>query len=51
MKKQIRLYLTITPEEERSISEGYALYLLDNDEQLNRNQWIKKIIMQGVKKK
>lgn len=51
MGKQIRLYLTVTAEEERAISEGYARYLLAEDEQLNRNQWIKKIIMQGVRRK
>lgn len=50
MKRQIRLYLTVSEEEDRAISEGYAHYLLSSEEQLTRNQWLRKIIMTEARK-
>lgn len=48
MEKQIRVVLTLTKEEERAIIAAYSRYLLGEDEQLSRNKWIKRIIMESI---
>lgn len=40
MNRTKRIYLSVTPEEERRINENYARYLLHDDEQKTKNQWI-----------
>ncbi len=40
MNRTKRIYLSVTPEEERRINENYARYLLRDDEQKTKNQWI-----------
>lgn len=41
MNRTVRIYLSVTPEEERRISENYGRYLLSaKDGRKNRNQWI-----------
>lgn len=47
--KQIRVSITVSKEEEIAIAQAYAEYLLNDDEHLSRNKWLKKKILQDVK--
>ena len=40
--------LTLSREEDKCIRDAYVRYLLDSDEQLTRNKWIVKMIMERI---
>ena len=48
MNRTIRIYLSVTPEEECRISENYGKYLLSSakDGRKSRNQWIVSKLME-----
>ena len=47
MNRTIRIYLSVTPEEECRISENYGTYLLSaQDGRQSRNQWIVSRLME-----
>lgn len=48
MKKQIRVTVTISEEQEREIAKAYARYLLEEDGSLTKNQWIRHLIMKEI---
>lgn len=49
MERQIRLWLTVTPEEDEEIMKAYARYLLDSDEHKSRSQWIKDNLLNSIR--
>ena len=50
MMERNRLWLTVSPEEEAEINRAYAEYLLGSDEHKSRNQWLKDMIMENIRR-
>ena len=51
MTQQLRLWLTLSAVEDEEINRAYAEYLLDSDEHKSRNQWLKDMIMENIRRK
>ncbi len=50
MTQQLRLWLTLSAVEDEEINRSYAEYLLGSDEHKSRNQWLKDMIMENIRK-
>lgn len=51
MTQQLRLWLTLSAVEDEEINRAYAEYLLGSDEHKSRNQWLKDMIMENIRRK
>lgn len=50
MTQQLRLWLTLSAVEDEEINRAYAEYLLGSDEHKSRNQWLKDMIMENIRR-
>ena len=48
-KKQHKIELSMTEEEDVAFNRAYAQYLLDSDEHLSKNKWMIKKIKESLK--